>query len=210
MSENTYWERTDSFEEKMRMLTSAWQRKDYRLARALAHSLRATAVQAQADHEMPGSPLAPFREDTTSSLAAPWRQWAKGWYHFQTITLDEKTGMNRPPEPVEITLQVPADHAECLAREVRVARVAGGQLRETPCQVYREVCRGSQRLAQVMFMASGSAREQLTYLIFYGNPDAELPEYDSDLDTSGAEYASISRTTSSALLFQSRWASWNA
>src|SRR5690349_12436829 len=46
-SETTYWDRTDRLEEKLRLLEAAWQRKDFRLARALAHSLRSTAIQAQ-------------------------------------------------------------------------------------------------------------------------------------------------------------------
>jgi len=43
-SETTYWDRTDRFEEKMKLLQAAWQRKDCRQARALAHSLRNTAI----------------------------------------------------------------------------------------------------------------------------------------------------------------------
>jgi len=55
--EAAYWDRTDRFEEKMKLLEAAWQRKDFRLARALAHSLRSTAIQAQAEEESPGTPL---------------------------------------------------------------------------------------------------------------------------------------------------------
>ncbi len=40
-------DRTDPFEEKLRLLETAWQRKDFRLARALAHSIRSTAIQAR-------------------------------------------------------------------------------------------------------------------------------------------------------------------
>ena len=36
-SETTYWDRTDRFEEKLKLLEAAWQRKDFRLARALAN-----------------------------------------------------------------------------------------------------------------------------------------------------------------------------
>src|ERR1043166_4074307 len=57
LKETTYWERTDGFEEKLKLLEGAWQRKDFRLARALAHSLRSTAIQAQAEEEGPGTPL---------------------------------------------------------------------------------------------------------------------------------------------------------
>ena len=55
MSESTYWDRTDSFEEKIKLLESAWKRQDFRLARALAHSLRNTAIQAQSEEEAPGN-----------------------------------------------------------------------------------------------------------------------------------------------------------
>src|SRR2546430_17674154 len=41
--ETTYWDRTDRFEEKMKLLESAWQRKDFRLARGSLHSLRVNA-----------------------------------------------------------------------------------------------------------------------------------------------------------------------
>lgn len=188
MSETKYWDRTDSFEEKMRMLDAAWKRKDYRLARALAHSVRNTLAQAQAEEDRPGTPLA-GREDAVDTLPAGWRAWAKGWQHYQTVTLDEPAGVSRPPEPVEITLRVPAGHASSLGREVRVARVTSGELREVPSQVYHEVRRGEERLCQVLFMASGAAHQRHTYLILYGNEDAELPRYASDLETRGEGFA---------------------
>lgn len=188
MSETTYWERTDSFEEKMRLLNEAWRRKDYRLARALTHSLRSTLLQAQAEGETPEAGLS-LPEQTVSSLPAPWRQWARGWSHFRAVSLAETAGLRRLPEPVEIPLRVPADHADSLLREVRVAKVAGGQLREVPSQVHQEIRRGSERMAKVLFLASGAANQRETYLLFYGNPDAELPQYPTDLETRGEGYA---------------------
>lgn len=188
MSERTYWERTDSFEEKMRLLNQAWQKQDYRLARALAHSLRNTVIQAQAENEAPpAGPALP--EGTVSALPAAWRAWARGWSHVRAVSLDETAGLRRLPEPVEITLRVPADHADSLLREVRVARVVNGQLREVPSQVHQEIRRGSERIGQVLFMASGAAGQRQTYLIFYGNPDAELPHYPTDLETRGDGFA---------------------
>src|SRR5438477_4158573 len=89
-TETTYWDRTDRFEEKMKLLGAAWQRKDFRLARALAHSLRSTAFQAQAEEESPGTPLAAAaRYEKVDSLPSPWRNWAKGWKYYKTLTLDE-------------------------------------------------------------------------------------------------------------------------
>lgn len=184
MSENTYWERTDSFEEKMRMLNAAWKRKDFHMARALAHSLRNTVKQAQAEEEVSGVPL-PFQEHSVFDLPAPWKAWAEGWQHYQVITLDETAGVGRPPEPVEIVLRVPLEHATSLTREVRVVRVVDGQLREVPSQVYKEIRRKGLRFCQVLFMAGGAPRQRHTYLILYGNPEAELPQYPSDLETRG-------------------------
>ena len=71
-SETTYWDRTDRFEEKLKLLEAAWQRKDFRLARALAHSILTTAIQAQAEEENPGTPLmAAERYETVDALPPP-------------------------------------------------------------------------------------------------------------------------------------------
>lgn len=188
MSESKYWERTDTFEEKIKLLEAAWSRKDFRLARALTDSLRNTALQAQVEEDRPPS-TAQMREETVASLPPSWRAWAQGWSHFQAFSLTEQAGQNRPPEPVELTLIVPTDHATSLGREVRVARVTQGQLREVPSQVYGEVRRATQRLAKVLILATGAANTKQDYLIFYGNPDAELPQYVTDLETRGEGFA---------------------
>ena len=190
MSETKYSERTDSFEEKLRLIEAAWKRKDFRLARSLAHSLRHSAMQAQVEEESPGQPLAsPAKFEPVESLPAPWRDWARGWKFCRALHLDETLGMERPLEPVEVLLSFPADQVTSLAREVRVARVVDGVLKEVPCQVHGEVRRGQQRLAKVLFMAGGVMHQRQTFLIFHGNPDAELPAYPTDLETRGEGFA---------------------
>jgi hypothetical protein len=189
MSETNYWDRTDTFDEKLRLLEAAWRKKDYRLARALTHSLRDTAIQAQMEEENPGTPLLPARIEAVDSLPAPWRQWAQGWKYCRAVHLDETLGVERPMEPVELLLSVPAEQAASLAREIRVARVADGALREVPCQVHGEVRRGAERLCKLLFMAAGTTHERQTHLIFHGNPDAELPAYPTDLQTRGEGFA---------------------
>ncbi len=185
-NETTYWDRTDRFEEKLKLLEAAWQRKDFRLARALAHSLRSTAIQAQAEEENPGTPLvAAARFELVDSLPPPWRNWAKGWKYFKTLTLDEMIGQERPAEPVEVLLSFPTEQATSLTREVRVARVNDGALKEVPSQVIGEVRRGNERLCKLLFMADTPARQPQTFLVLYGNPDAELPAYPSDLVATG-------------------------
>ena len=190
MSETTYWERTDTFEEKLRLLEAAWRRRDFRLARSLAHSLRATATQAQAEEENPGSPLTPSaKSEAVEALPAPWRLWARGWKYCRALHLDETLGVARPPEPVEVLLGFPHEQADSLAREIRVARISDGQLSEVPCQVHGEVRRGGERFAKVLFLAGGAIHERQTFLVFHGNPDAELSAYPTDLETRGEGFA---------------------
>ncbi|MEX2168308.1 MAG: hypothetical protein WD851_03285 [Pirellulales bacterium] len=181
-----YWDRTDPFEEKLKLLEAAWQRQDFRLARALAHSLRNTVIQAQAEEESPGTPLVEAaRYENVESLPAPWRTWAQGWKYCKVVSLEETTGQDRPSEPVELLLSFPAEQVTSLAREVRIARVVDGVLSEVPCQVYGEVRRGEECFCKVLFMAESLARQSQTFLVFYANPDAELPEYPTDLVTEG-------------------------
>ena len=190
MSETTYWERTDTFEEKLRLLESAWRKKDFQLARALTHSLRSTAIQAQMEEASPGLPDLPVALiEPVASLPEPWRQWARGWTYCRSLHLDDTLGLDRPPEPVELLVAVPLEQASSLAREIRIARVEEGLLQEIPCQVHGEVRRGTERLCRVLFLAGGRHHERQSFLIFHGNPDAELPVYPTDLKTQGEGFA---------------------
>jgi hypothetical protein len=77
MSENTYWERTEPFEEKLRLLEAAWRKRDFRLARALTHSLRDTAIQSQHEEESPGTSLMDAEQfEKVEALPPAWRAWA--------------------------------------------------------------------------------------------------------------------------------------
>jgi metal-sulfur cluster biosynthetic enzyme len=186
LKETSYWERTDRFEEKLKQLGIAWKRKDFRLARALTNSLRSTAIQAQAEEEPPGEPLfSAARYQEVESLPAPLNKWAQGWKYCKILTLEETIGQARSAEPVEVWLSFPGEQVTFLARELRVARVSDGKLQETPSQVCSEVRRGSERVCRFLFMADTGAHQKQTYVVFYGNPDAELPEYPTDLVTTG-------------------------
>ncbi len=184
--ETVYWNRTDRFEEKIKLLEAAWQRKDFRLVRALTHSLRSTAIQAQMEEENPGTPLINAeRYEFVGTLPPPWRKWAQGWKFCKPLTLVETIGEERRAEPVEALLSFPADQVASLTREVRVAQVVEGELKEVPCQVYGEVRRGKERLCKVLFMAESTPNIKQLFLVLYGNSEAELPEYSSDLIVTG-------------------------
>lgn len=190
MKEVTYADRTDSFDEKLRLMEAAWKKGDYRLVRALASSIRDTAIQQQQENEELGAAVAPAGAwQAVTALPAAWQEWARGWSHYLSVATDETVGSARPPEPVEVVVTVPQGMCRSLARELRVARVENGILREIPCQVNAEARRGEARTATLLFMASSPAHARTHYLVLAGNPDAELPEYKTDLETRGEGYA---------------------
>jgi metal-sulfur cluster biosynthetic enzyme len=97
----------------------------------------------------------------------------------------ETAGETRKSEPVEISLSFPQEQVTSLAREVRLARVEGGRLVEVPCQVFREVRRGNERSCQILWMMDSQPNATQRMMVLYGNPDAELPEYPSDMTVEG-------------------------
>ena len=54
-----------------------------------------------------------------------------------------------------------------------------------PCQVFGEIRRGDERFCKILWMVDSLPKQRQDFLVFYGNPDAELPEYPSDLATQG-------------------------
>lgn len=178
--------RSDSFETKMRLLAAAWEQRDFDLARSLTHSLRDTVVQTQHDEQPPAISLVGIDQlRTIESLAAQWKEWARGWKYFKTLTVEEMVGELRHSEPVEISMSFPADQVSSLAREIRVATVSRGHLIELPCQVFGEVRRENQRYCRILLMVDSLPKQKQELLVFYGNPDAELPQYPSDLVIEG-------------------------
>lgn len=178
--------RTDSFDTKMKLLQAAWQRGDFDLARSLTHSLRDTVVQVQHEQQPAGPAVLDAPQfETGVLLPEAWRRWAQGWRYCKVLSVQETAGESRTSEPVEATLSFPNGLVRDLAREIRLARVDGDRLVEVPCQVFRELRRPGKRTCTVLWMADSQPRQEQTFLVFYGNPDAELPEYPSDLSTEG-------------------------
>ncbi len=192
MKETEYWQRTDTFEQKLDLLKGASERRDFRLARALVESLKNTLVFAQQEEESLGTPL--LRADAfarVAELPTSWQEWARGWLYYKVLALDETAALARAGEPIELVAAFRADQTESLAREVRVARIdsAKGELREVPCQVSSELRRGAERICRLVLLVDSPAHARTTYLVLYGNPDAELTAYPTDLQVSGEGYA---------------------
>jgi metal-sulfur cluster biosynthetic enzyme len=70
---------------------------------------------------------------------------------------------------------------------VRVARLdtSTGRLVETPSQVYDTVRQGDQWRARLVFFADAPANGCPHYLVLYGNPCAQRPDYPTDLRVHG-------------------------
>ncbi|HEU0139377.1 MAG TPA: hypothetical protein VFQ79_06695, partial [Bryobacteraceae bacterium] len=186
MRETTYWERTDTFEEKLRLLEAAYRKNDYRLARAVADSIRQSITLEQQQQASLGEPvLKAAGSSSIAELPASWREWARGWSHYRILALDETVAVPRSREPVELIAAFPADQIASARREVRVARVDGGIPQEVPSQVTEEVRRGSQIHCRITFFADSPAHSRTHWLVLHGNPDAELPDYPTDLRVTG-------------------------
>jgi len=180
---------TDSVAEKIQLLQEALSKKDYRTARAITNSIRISELQLQAEEENFGTPhVSASQFGTVESLPAVWKTWAKVWSYFKVVSLEEKIGTTRKAEPVEVLLSFQASQTASLAREVRVAEIKDGVLTEVISQVFSEVRRGSEKICKLLFLADNQGKEKRHYLIFYGNSDAELPQYQSDLKVTGEGY----------------------
>jgi len=70
--------------------------------------------------------------------------------------------------------------------KIRVAKIEDGTLKEVTSQVFDELRRGKEWYCKLLFLAQSEKSQ--SFLVFYGNPDAELPEYISDLVTTGEEF----------------------
>ena len=190
MRETTYWQRSDTFEEKMRLLEDAYRRKDYRVARSLGDSIRQSLTLEQQQQASIGTPvLGADSSVPVADLPQQWRDWARGWSRAKILALDETVSLERNGEPVEIVAAFRQDQATSLIREVRVARVINGSLKEVRSQVTEEVRRGAERHCRITFFADSPAHQRTYWLIFHGNPEAELPEYPSDLEIRGDGFA---------------------
>jgi len=127
--------------------------------------------------------------------------WSPNWAHYASVTLAEEAGVERKAEPVHITLSVYADYVTRIENEIRVLRLDGrtGAQKEVPSQVYAvsewtkpadddeyEPDRFQSTVTcEVAFLADVVPRSKQMYLIYYGNPDAEKPTYETDLKVSG-------------------------
>ncbi len=191
MTQITQAQRTDSVEEKLRLFQCAYAAGDHDLALSLVDSLRGTLqYERSIEPDIPQANLGSGDFVPVDQLPAPWATWARGWAWCKPVTVREDQGIARDAEPVDIVVAFRADQTTDPHREVRVARVdaQSNSLREIPCQIYNVVRKGEARICHLVFQAQVPAGEQAQYLILYGNPNAEMPQFPTDLSVAGEGY----------------------
>ena len=134
---------------------------------------------------------------THESQSPAWNgYWNDAWGFYASVVLAETAGHARSGEPVHLLLNVYASRLDDPEREVRVVAIdpASGAAKPVPCQV-SGVSRWDKRedvhsqptvTFEVAFFADVPARSRAVYLIFYGNPDAPVETYASDLAVTGS------------------------
>ncbi len=190
MKQIPYEARTDSVPEKLRLLEAAYRAGNLDIAMSLADATQQTLSfeRGQKSAGPPASPADHF--GATTDLPRSWSVWAQGWSFCKPVSVFETVGIERIGEPVELAIAVAADKVTDPGRELRVARVneSRGTLDEVPCQVHSETRHGNEFRFQVVFLADVAAHRQASYLVFYGNPNAERTDYRTDLQVSGEGY----------------------
>ncbi|MCZ6793810.1 MAG: hypothetical protein O7J95_09395 [Planctomycetota bacterium] len=189
-------DRTDTVQEKLRLIEAALTAKRHDLALSLAESVKDTLTWLrQTAGDPPPLDIDAGSAGSVSDLPAVWARWARGWSRQQSVALFEGVGIARSREPVSIRVGFPESPAppeplvSDLRREVRVARVEDdGALREVVSQIHGERLDGDVRTATLVFPADVPAHGSARYVIFFANPFAELPEYTTDLRVSGEGY----------------------
>ena len=207
MSENRYEDRTDSVAQKLELLRTAYSRGDHLLTMSLLDSMKDSVTLERQLQPPAGDPVVDANaSEEVAGLPSAWAAWAHGWRFCQQLRLDETAGITRHGEPVDLCLAVPEARVTDLRRELRVARVdEQGTLVEVISQVYGEVRTAGEWRCRLVFEAHVVAGGEAHYLVFFGNPWAELPEYKTDLQVHGEGYgldvendhytASLSRQT---------------
>jgi hypothetical protein len=130
------------------------------------------------------------------SVAPHWGgYWDKNWPYYSASVLTEHHGVHRKKEPVHLLLSFYAERISDPQKEIRVVEIdpVTGIPAEVPSQVYGVSTHSSQQdddaqpstTLEVAFLADVDAFSSKVYLVFYGNPNAALPSYETDLSISG-------------------------
>ena len=146
---------------------------------------------------------------SSQKITAPAGQVFDGaWRKYKSVVLSETAGIERIAEPVEVVLLFYPDEVTDLKREIRVVAFdpATQSVKELTSQVYdiqqylveddmapdengkptRNVPVWMPTIsARVAFLADVPARSSRIFMVYYGNKNAMIKTYDSDLQVKG-------------------------
>ena len=146
--------------------------------------------------------------------------WDPAWKYYATVVLKENAGIKREQEPVHIKMALYTNRLTDPEKEIRVVDYDPdqqnnplGPFKEVPSQVYnvhnwnnRELINTIEKdeasgeriirylpttTLEIAFFADVYPNSEKIYLVFYGNPQAESPNYQTDLKISGPEIGQV-------------------
>ncbi len=147
-------------------------------------------------HCVPHSGGDPFDLNAAAAAPAAGGFPYPGWREHRMLALREDAGIARANEPFLFFLSDNGRNIRSWQEELRIARydLASHKTEEIPSQVLYEKRRfdtpkqeAAYATCQVAMLADVPAGGKAYYLIAYGNPDAEAPDYSSDLSIEGRE-----------------------
>jgi peptidoglycan/xylan/chitin deacetylase (PgdA/CDA1 family) len=105
--------------------------------------------------------------------------WDHAWTHRRLVTVAENASIARPAEIIDLAIlgQDYPELASC-ANELRVTDTARHEL---PSQVYGETSIDGVVSCHLLFQATLDANASQTYLVYWGNPAASAPVYNTGL-----------------------------
>jgi hypothetical protein len=145
-------------------------------------------------------------ETTRHDIYAPASGGApEGWKFSLCYVISEERGLNRSFEPINLELLVRPHRVNDISKEMRVMEynIPDKVFKEIPFQMYNYQSyqgRGYDKNStwgmpsiscNVFFLADIPAHARKIYAIFYGNPNAEKPVYESDLKITGDDLGSV-------------------
>ncbi|MBI2825238.1 MAG: hypothetical protein HYX69_11190 [Planctomycetia bacterium] len=186
-----YEDHTDSVTAKLALLKASYEAGRFDVAMSLAESIKDGLDYERQVRGVAGEPqVAADAFTPVEQLPPALAKWARGWSFSKPLTLFETVDIARTAEPVDVGIAFRADQVTDVGRETRVARwdAPARQLREVRSQIYGVSRRGKEIRARLAFFADVDAHESAQYLVFFGNPNAQLPDYPSDLRVQGDGY----------------------
>ncbi len=186
-----FWVYSDGQAQKLRLLRRGTLAKV--LVRCDWQNGSTHAVELDLKQE-DGSRTQTLKLEATAPATGGW--WNPGWRYYLGVVARENTGLTRTQEPIHLTLATYSDRIADPEREVRVVAIdpVSGLPQEVVSQVYHvstwttpkpDKYTQNTTTCEVAFLADVPALSEKVFLVFYGNPAAVRPQYQTDLSVQG-------------------------